>query len=141
MFTVLEGQFEFYADRAWLPFHVGETRISLRGNYHAFRNVGPAPGRMMLMTNGGGGSTNTSQTSANSAYPRTRNVWRKSVLTMVTTTCHQREGLDLTYPVPIGALLLGRITTSNASPRSWRWHATDSRKDLEKRYRSPRGQV
>lgn len=54
VFTVLEGQFEFYADGAWLPFHVGETRISLRGNYHAFRNVGPALGRMMLMTNGGG---------------------------------------------------------------------------------------
>lgn len=54
VFTVLEGQFEFYADGAWLPFHVRETRISLRGNYHAFRNVGPAPGRMMLMTNGGG---------------------------------------------------------------------------------------
>lgn len=54
VFTVLEGQFAFYAEGAWSPSHAGETRISLRGNYHAFRNVGSAPGRMMLMTNGGG---------------------------------------------------------------------------------------
>lgn len=54
VFTVLEGEFEFYAGGAWSSFHAGETRISLRGSYHAFRNVGSAPGRMMLMTNGGG---------------------------------------------------------------------------------------
>lgn len=30
---------------------------------------------------------------------------------MVTTTCHQREGLNLTYPVLIGALLLPHPVT------------------------------
>jgi mannose-6-phosphate isomerase-like protein (cupin superfamily) len=54
VFTVLEGEFEFYTDGVWSPFSVDETRLSLRGNYHAFRNVGSTPGRMMLMTNGGG---------------------------------------------------------------------------------------
>jgi hypothetical protein len=50
---VLEGEFEFYTDGVWSPLSVGETRISLRGNYHAFRNIGSTTARMMLMTNGG----------------------------------------------------------------------------------------
>ena len=54
VFVALEGEFEFYADGAWTPFHAGQTRVSLRGNYHGFRNVGPSPGRVMLITNGGG---------------------------------------------------------------------------------------
>src|ERR1700761_9167779 len=54
VFIVLEGAFEFYADGEWTPMETGESRVSLRGNYHAFRNAGNAPGRMMLSTNGGG---------------------------------------------------------------------------------------
>jgi uncharacterized cupin superfamily protein len=54
VFTVLEGEFEFFADGEWSPMHAGESRISLRGNYHAFRNAGSLPGRMMATTNGGG---------------------------------------------------------------------------------------
>ena len=33
---------------------MGVSRLSLRGTYHAFRNAGQTPGRMMFMTNGGG---------------------------------------------------------------------------------------
>ena len=53
-FTVLEGEFEFFDGGAWSPFLQGEVRYSLRGHYHAFRNVGKGTGKMMIMTNGGG---------------------------------------------------------------------------------------
>ncbi len=54
VFTVPEGEFEFYADGRWSPMTPGVSRLSLRGTYHAFRNVGSTPGRMMLVTTGGG---------------------------------------------------------------------------------------
>lgn len=54
IFMALEGRYEFYHDSAWVPLEIGSPRLSLRGTYHAFRNVGDAPGRIMLMTNGGG---------------------------------------------------------------------------------------
>lgn len=54
VFTVLDGRFEFYADGVWSPMAVGVPQLCLRGRYHAFRNVGDAPGRMMLVTNNGG---------------------------------------------------------------------------------------
>ena len=54
IFTVLEGDFEFYRDGAWTPMTKGRSVFSPRNTYHGFRNVGQAPGRMMLTTNGGG---------------------------------------------------------------------------------------
>ena len=54
IFTVLEGKYEFYKDGAWIPMAVGRSVLSTRNTYHAFRNVGQTPGRMMLTTNGGG---------------------------------------------------------------------------------------
>jgi quercetin dioxygenase-like cupin family protein len=54
IFTVLEGEYEFFADGVWTPMEIGRSILSLRGTYHAFRNVGPTPARMMLMTNNGG---------------------------------------------------------------------------------------
>ena len=53
-FVVLAGEYEFFDGLQWSPFAAGEVRCSLRGNYHAFRNVGTTPGRMMFITNGGG---------------------------------------------------------------------------------------
>ncbi len=53
-FTVLDGVFEFFDGVSWSPFARGEVRCSLRGNYHAFRNVGEGSGKMMIVTNGGG---------------------------------------------------------------------------------------
>ena len=54
IFTVLEGEYEFYKEGAWIPMMVGRSILSLRNTYHAFRNVGQSSGRMMLTTNGGG---------------------------------------------------------------------------------------
>jgi quercetin dioxygenase-like cupin family protein len=54
IFQVLEGEFEFYVDGTWEPIAVGVPRLSMRGTYHGFRNVGQTPGRMMLTTLGGG---------------------------------------------------------------------------------------
>jgi mannose-6-phosphate isomerase-like protein (cupin superfamily) len=54
IFTVLEGSYEFYDGGSWSPMEVGVPVLSLRGNFHAFRNVGQSPARMMAMTNGGG---------------------------------------------------------------------------------------
>lgn len=54
VFTALEGKYEFFADGVWTPMKIGRSMLSLRGTYHAFRNVGQIPGRMMLMTNHGG---------------------------------------------------------------------------------------
>ncbi|WP_277751221.1 cupin domain-containing protein [Granulicella sibirica] len=54
IFTVLEGQYEFYKDGIWVPMVNGRAILSSRNTYHAFRNVGSAPGHMMLATIGGG---------------------------------------------------------------------------------------
>jgi quercetin dioxygenase-like cupin family protein len=54
VFTVIEGEFEFFDGTSWKPFHRGEVRYSLRGTYHGFRNVGQTKGVMMFTTNGGG---------------------------------------------------------------------------------------
>ena len=54
IFTVLEGEYEFYKDGAWVPMTAGRSILSPRNTFHAFRNVGQAPGRMMLTTIGGG---------------------------------------------------------------------------------------
>ncbi len=54
IFTVLDGDYEFYAEDAWTPMEIGRSVLSRRGTYHAFRNDGRTPGRMMLMTNNGG---------------------------------------------------------------------------------------
>jgi quercetin dioxygenase-like cupin family protein len=54
IFTVLEGEYEFYKDGEWIPMSIGRPILSVRNTYHAFRNVGRTPGRMMLTTNGGG---------------------------------------------------------------------------------------
>ncbi|WP_446742565.1 cupin domain-containing protein [Silvibacterium acidisoli] len=53
-FIVLEGEFEFFDRDKWVPFKKGDTRFSLRGTYHGFRNVGSTPGKMLFVTNGGG---------------------------------------------------------------------------------------
>ena len=54
IFTVLEGEYEFYQDGAWNPMIVGVPVLSPRNTYHAFRNIGRSTARILLMTNGGG---------------------------------------------------------------------------------------
>jgi mannose-6-phosphate isomerase-like protein (cupin superfamily) len=54
IFTVLEGTYEFWDDGTWSPMTVGLPVLSPRGTYHAFRNAGETPGRIMAITNGGG---------------------------------------------------------------------------------------
>ena len=54
IFTVIEGEFEFFEGESWTAFRRGEVRYSLRGSYHGFRNVGSTNGTMMFTTNGGG---------------------------------------------------------------------------------------
>ena len=54
VFTVLEGDYEFYREGVWTPMVPGRSLLSPRNTYHAFRNVGQVPGRMMLTTIGGG---------------------------------------------------------------------------------------
>jgi mannose-6-phosphate isomerase-like protein (cupin superfamily) len=54
VFRVLEGEFEFFDGQSWVSFFEGETLFSGRGSFHGFRNAGKTPGRMLLMTNGGG---------------------------------------------------------------------------------------
>ena len=54
IFTVLEGDYEYYKDGTWVPMLVGRSVLSKRDTYHAFRNFGQASGRIMLTTNGGG---------------------------------------------------------------------------------------
>ena len=54
VFTVLRGEYEFFNGVEWLPLKEGETALSPRGHYHAFRNVGQTEGKMMFHTNGGG---------------------------------------------------------------------------------------
>jgi uncharacterized cupin superfamily protein len=54
MFTVIDGEYEFFDGTAWTRFRSGEVRYSLRGNHHGFRNIGNTDGRLMFMTNGGG---------------------------------------------------------------------------------------
>lgn len=53
-FIVLEGTYEFFDGSVWARVKPGEARFSMRGSYHAFRNVGTTIGRMMFVTNGGG---------------------------------------------------------------------------------------
>jgi quercetin dioxygenase-like cupin family protein len=53
-FTVIEGDYEFFAETKWVPFRRGEVRYSLRGSFHAFRNIGQTAGKMMFMTNRAG---------------------------------------------------------------------------------------
>jgi quercetin dioxygenase-like cupin family protein len=54
IFTVLEGKYEFYDNGSWTPLEVGRSVLSPRNTFHAFRNLGETPGRMMLTTLGGG---------------------------------------------------------------------------------------
>ena len=54
IFTALEGSYEFYLDGAWHPMEIGSSRFSPRDTFHAFKNVGDTPGRMMLVTTRGG---------------------------------------------------------------------------------------
>ena len=54
VFTVIDGEFEFFDGELWTPFHRGEVKYSLRGTYHGFRNVGHSAGKMMFTTTGGG---------------------------------------------------------------------------------------
>jgi quercetin dioxygenase-like cupin family protein len=54
IFTVVDGRFEFFDGTSWTSMHRGETRYSLRGSYHAFRNTGDSNGKMLFVTNGGG---------------------------------------------------------------------------------------
>jgi quercetin dioxygenase-like cupin family protein len=54
VFTVIDGEFEFFDGESWVPFPRGEVKYSLRGSYHGFRNVGQSVGKMMFTTNSGG---------------------------------------------------------------------------------------
>ena len=54
VFTVIEGDYEFFDETKWVPFRRGEVRYSLRGSFHGFRNIGETAGKMMFMTNGAG---------------------------------------------------------------------------------------
>lgn len=53
-FHVLDGDVEFYADRAWRAVPVGGTVFAPRGSVHTFRNVGDRPLRMLIQTTPGG---------------------------------------------------------------------------------------
>jgi mannose-6-phosphate isomerase-like protein (cupin superfamily) len=54
VFTVIDGEYEFFDGTSWAPFHRGEVRYSLQGTYHGFRNVGQTAGTLMFTTNGAG---------------------------------------------------------------------------------------
>ena len=54
IFTVLEGEYEFYREGEWTPMEIGVAVLSPRNTFHAFRNVGKSAAKMMLVTNGGG---------------------------------------------------------------------------------------
>src|ERR1700727_1065342 len=54
VFTVIDGEFEFFDGESWVSFHRGEAKCSLRGNYHGFRNIGQSAGKMIFTTKGGG---------------------------------------------------------------------------------------
>jgi quercetin dioxygenase-like cupin family protein len=53
-FIVLEGEFEFFDRGQWVPFKKGESRFSMRGTFHGFRNAGSTAGKILFVTNGGG---------------------------------------------------------------------------------------
>jgi len=53
-FIVPDGMYEFFDGSLRTPIKPGEARCSMRGSYHAFRNVGTTVGRLMFVTNGGG---------------------------------------------------------------------------------------
>ena len=46
VFTVIDGEFEFFDGESWVSFHRGEAKYSLRGSYHGFRNMGQSAGKM-----------------------------------------------------------------------------------------------
>ena len=54
IFTVLHGTYEFFNGETWAPMEPGVSIISMRNTFHAFRNIGSTPARMMLATNHGG---------------------------------------------------------------------------------------
>jgi mannose-6-phosphate isomerase-like protein (cupin superfamily) len=53
-FMVLEGEYEFFDGESWTPMKPNEIRCSIRGHYHAFRNIGQTTGRLLFTTNGRG---------------------------------------------------------------------------------------
>lgn len=47
-FTVLDGDFEIFADGEWHKAPIGEIFFAPRGSVHTFRNVGRETGRMAV---------------------------------------------------------------------------------------------
>jgi quercetin dioxygenase-like cupin family protein len=47
-FFVLEGEYEFLADGQWLKAEPARAIQAMRGSVHTFRNVGAAPGKMLV---------------------------------------------------------------------------------------------
>jgi mannose-6-phosphate isomerase-like protein (cupin superfamily) len=45
IFTVIDGEFEFFDGESWVAFHQGEVNYSLPGSYHGFRNIGQSLGK------------------------------------------------------------------------------------------------
>jgi quercetin dioxygenase-like cupin family protein len=47
-FTVLEGDFEVFRNGQWHPLAKGEVAYGQRGGVHTFRNIGTAPGQVLI---------------------------------------------------------------------------------------------
>ncbi len=47
VFTIIEGDFEFWKDDAWVPVKPGQVVFSQRGVIHGFRVVGDSIGRLL----------------------------------------------------------------------------------------------
>ena len=54
VFTIVKGRYEIFNGVDWLLLNEGETALSPRGHYHAFRNIGDTEGKVIFYTNGGG---------------------------------------------------------------------------------------
>lgn len=52
--VVLEGRYKFYDGTAWQDMQPGQPWYGVRNRPHAYRNVGPTPGRMLVVATPGG---------------------------------------------------------------------------------------
>ena len=53
-FTVIEGDFEIFANGKWHPLAKGEVAYGARGETHTFRNAGKTPGQLLAFITPGG---------------------------------------------------------------------------------------
>jgi quercetin dioxygenase-like cupin family protein len=53
-FFVIEGEYEFLVDGAWIKASAGDSFYRRRGTIHTFRNCGPTSGRILIFVQPGG---------------------------------------------------------------------------------------